>query len=96
MFSTLSNLKKQKAAIEVEIAKLKLLHMQQSFLPHMNVPVTVCREGSHWKCIFYVDEEEINCVVAYGSCPAQACANFDALWNGDFVDLEEEEEEEEL
>lgn len=66
------------------------------FLPHMNVPVRVYREGPRWVCIFESHPDMQSCVVAYGDCPRQACENFDHIWNGTgfaLPDVEEEEEE---
>ena len=93
--SKLSALKRQKASIEIEIAKLRLLEQQVSFAPHLNVPVRVYRDGSRWVCVFESHPDPLRCVVAYGDSPAQACRNFDALWNGpDFlIDSEEPEEQ---
>jgi len=96
IFSRLRTLKIKKARLEVEAARLRVIEMQMRFLPHCNVPVTVTREGSRWVCMFETDPDPLNCVVAYGESPAQACSNFDALWNGapGFV-LEDQEDEEE-
>lgn len=94
IFSKLSALKQQKATIEIEIAKLRLLEQQVSFAPHLNVPVRVYRDGSRWVCIFESHPDHLRCVVAYGDSPAQACRNFDALWNGGYIMQDPEEEEE--
>lgn len=87
-----SNLKKQKAQIEIEIAKMRLVRVQLGLLPHLRVPVRVFRDGSRWVCIFESHPDPLRCVVAYGDSPAQACSNFDALWNGGHI-LEDPEEE---
>ena len=87
-----SSLKKQKDQLEVEIAKTRLLRLQLQLLPHLRVPVRVYRDGSRWVCIFESHPDQLRCVIAYGDSPAQACSNFDALWNGGYV-LQDPEEE---
>lgn len=92
IFSQLSALRRQKASIEVEIAQAKLLRLQYNFLPHLNVPVRVYRDGSRWVCIFESHPDPMRCVIAYGDSPAQACSNFDALWRGGHIIQDPEEE----
>lgn len=83
--------------LKVELMKLRVLEQQISFAPHLNVPVRVYRDGSRWICTFECDPDPLKCVIAYGESPAQACRNFDSLWNGapGFVieDTEDPEEE---
>ena len=98
IFAKLETLKKQEQQLKVELMKLKVLAQQLSFSPHLNVPIRVYREGSRWVCVFECDPEPLNCVMAYGESPAQACSNFDALWNGapGFVIEDQEDEEEQF
>jgi len=96
IFSRLRALKRKRIALQIEVEKLRVLDMQMRFLPHCNVPVNVVRDGSRWVCSFDSDPDPLKCVIAYGESPAQACSNFDALWNGapDFlIDQEDEEEQ---
>lgn len=92
IFSQLSALVRQKASIEVDIAKAKLTRIQQQFLPHLNVPVRVYRDGSRWICIFESHPDPLRCVIAYGDSPSQACSNFDSLWLGGHILPDPEEE----
>ena len=98
IFSRLRTLQRKKIQYEIEAARLKVIEMQMRFLPHCNVPVTVTRDGSRWVCMFESDPDPMKCVVAYGASPAQACSNFDALWNGaeGFLIEDEDELEEEF
>lgn len=99
IFSRLRTLKRKRIALQIEVEKLRVLDMQLRFRPHCNVPVNVVRDGSRWVCLFESDQDPLKCVVAYGESPAQACANFDALWNGApgfLIDEEEEDHEEQF
>lgn len=96
IFSTISSLKKQKLQLDIKLGELRVLEQQISFAPHLNVPVRVFREGSRWVCVFESHPDPMRCVIAYGESPAQACRNFDALWNGTGFLLDGEEPEEEF
>ncbi len=88
-------LKLRQQLAETHAAELLLVEQKMSFLPSRNFPVSIHREGSRWVCSFGFHPDPAFHVTAYGDCPAQACANFDALWNGVGVVLEDEEDEEE-
>lgn len=92
MESQLKALRLQKAQLEIEVSRYKLIAYQLELLPHMRYPVRIYRDGGHWVCILETDPEPMNCVIAYGESPAQACRNFDSLWNGANI-IEPEEEE---
>jgi hypothetical protein len=95
IFLKLRALKLEKARLQVEQEKLKLLELQLDFCPHRNIPVRVYRDGSRWVCSLESAPEPTNCVTAYGSSPQQACTNFDHIWNGTGFALPDQEEEEE-
>ncbi len=86
-------LREQRALTEA--AEFALVDQKMNFLPHRNFPVAVHRDGDKWVCSFGFHPDPLLHVMAYGDCPAQACSNFDALWNGVGVALEDEEEDEE-
>lgn len=81
--------------VKLQIMKAKLLHVYQGLRPCHAYPVTIRRDGSHWMCIMESAEDITDCPVAYGGSPAQALANFDALWNGAGIEIDPGEEEEE-
>lgn len=99
-FFKIRNLKFLTAVAEAEAAKADEILTKMSFLPHRAWPVQIYREGSRWLCMLQHHPDPLQCVIAYGDSPAQACENFDALWNAptemDFEmppDFYEEEEE---
>ncbi|MCI0564798.1 MAG: hypothetical protein MN733_40545 [Nitrososphaera sp.] len=93
MIFSLQSLRVERATVELEVAKAKLLKIQTSFSPHRNVPVRIFRDGSRWVCLYQSHPDIMKCVVAYGDSPAQACFNFDNLWLGIGTVLEEPEEQ---
>lgn len=95
IFLRMRALKLEKARLQVEQEKLRLLQEQFNFCPHCYIPVRVYRDGSRWVCSLESDPDPMNCVIAYGSSPQQACNNFDHIWNGTGFALSEEDEEEE-
>ena len=93
LFSRLSSLKRHILELKIERAKVKLLEAQYKLLPHRNVPARLYRDGSRWVCVFQSHPDPMKCVIAYGDSPMQACVNFDNIWNGAGILLEEPEEE---
>ena len=94
-----TQLKKQLLKIKIERAKLDLLRTMLSFRPSRQLPITIVRDGGKWVCTFETDPDQMKCVTAYVESPEQATQNFDALWNGSGIvldDPEAEEEEEEF
>ena len=71
-----------KAQADAEAAVMKLRLIQLRFRPSLNLPVRVYLEGGHWVCTLETSEEMLECPIAYGDSPHQACMNFDHLWMG--------------
>lgn len=91
----LHQLKIREQSLLVQAAELNLIEQKLMFLPSRSFPIMVHRDGSKWVCSFGFHPDPTFHVVAYGESPAQACTNFDALWAGTGVALEEEDEGEE-
>lgn len=81
--------------IELATAQAQLAIILQSNRPSLNLPVTIRREGPNWICMFESSEDQLECPIAYGDCPAQAMLNFDLLWYGTGQELSDIEGDEE-
>lgn len=74
--------KAQEARIRAETAAVQQQVEVRKLKPSWYLPVEIYRDGSKWVCILESSEELLDCPVAYGDSPKQACDNFDALWIG--------------
>lgn len=91
----LRQLKKQILQTQLKSETYKMLHSGANLRPSRQLPINVVRDGGKWVCIFETDPDPLKCVVAYGNSPEQATQNFDMLWNGVGLFVEEEDSEEE-
>ena len=83
--------KRDPSPLELDKAKFELLRIQIELCPHMVYNAAIVREGSRWCCTLPCHSDPLQCVTAYGDSPQQACLNFDALWNTNPPDFEEDE-----
>lgn len=83
------------ALFEMKIAQANYIAAWSRLRPSHNLPITIKREGSRWVCLLESDPDPLNCPIAYGESPSQAMSNFDNLWNGAGIILQEPEDEEE-
>lgn len=57
--------------------------------PSCCLPCTIKRDGSRWLCILESSPDVMECPMAYGESPAQAMLNFDHLWLGAGIQLDD-------
>lgn len=82
--------------MKLKCAKIDLVRSLNWLRPSYTFPVNVKLDGTRWVCYLETDPDPLKCPIAYGESPAQACENFDNLWNGNaefLVDQEDEEEQ---
>lgn len=81
--------------LKMKVAEARLVVIYRQLRPSHNLPITIKREGARWVCLMDTDPDILNCPVAYGSSPEQAMVNFDMMWNGVGIEIQQQQEDEE-